>query len=131
MDSRSCVRLLARCIGAEHGAAGWLGKLLVEDPMVPESQRLALNDERQARAFRATARLFVQDDEPRALVRMGGPVEPAPEIFDVAQRLLEALAGATERRGFFRRDLPLDSPQALTGIAAQAVASALRARASA
>jgi hypothetical protein len=105
--------------------------VLVEDPVVPESHRFALDDEGQAGLGGAAARLLVEPAEPRAFGRIAHAVETPGEVRGVGEGLLQPLPGPAERGRLLGDDLALDAPDALARVAAQPSSSASRARASA
>src|SRR4030095_2267585 len=99
----------------DRAATRWLGKLLVDDPVVAKTDRLALDQEGQPRVVRPDACGLVVAEEPRFRLPIGRGVEPTADRRDVGQGLLEPLAGPSERRRLLLRALLVDAPVGLVG----------------
>jgi hypothetical protein len=89
-------------------ALGRLGELLIHDAVVPKSEGLALDHEREPGVDGLQPRALVLAEQPRLILDTGGEVEPAAELGRVSECCLEPLAGPAERRGLFLGELGVD-----------------------
>src|SRR6476660_6219892 len=86
---------------------GGLRKLLIDDPMIAQPDGLALDDQRVARVERARPGLPVAGERPLAGGRVDRVLEGPTQLGHEAERGLEALARASERRRLLGDDLLL------------------------
>src|SRR2546427_181656 len=85
----------------------------VDTPVLAEPDRLALDQERQARVERPRARVFVLAEQSGARLGVARDVQPTAERGHDLERRLEPLSRAPERRRLLLRDLGLDAPVGL------------------
>src|SRR6266545_5996057 len=92
-----------------------LRELLIDDPVVPKADRLALDQEGPTRGERLPPGLVVFALERRPCLAAGVPrrLESSGGDADLGERPLETLARATEHLGLLAHDLGLDTPDRL------------------
>ena len=83
---------------------------MLDDPVVTQAERFALDHKGQTGVDGSHSRALVLTEKARVLVRIGGQVELPAEGGHVSERRLEPLTGAAERRRLFLGDLGVDAP---------------------
>jgi len=92
-----------------------LREVLVHGAVMADPERLALDQEREARLTSPRAGDLVVLEEARPLRRVGAPVDPPGDRRGGLESRLEPLTGAAEGRRLFAEDLGLDELVRLLG----------------